>query len=570
MNVVALKYFKGLIVMKNITLSYLFLISFSSLLAAHTPTLILMGGSYQTCSSLDNDDCLPNKKVFVGSRQASTYRVDVKMFSAILDPAYWATRDRPPPILDLKQMLETSHARAMDKTFSNANLMKLFETVDSKTWNSLLVLEQDMILSAFELPQFNQGKRLKEGVHLNGSIGGHDAVLFKRFVQEAALRSPGKKPRIAFVTSAANNNFDAVDFYREILQQAGAEVVWWPIDWTMNKAIFGAQTCKALPQLRQVYFSQLGREGIFPDLAAQQSAACATPDALAEIPNNVQGIFLDGGDQWLHQNTFFDTNGHPNSWQTNLKTAFLKGDLVVAGTSAGTAVQSGIAMITNGTSANALQRGVKIYGSMPEGCERANRCPKDLQEDDLSYWPNAGLSLVGPLLMDTHVSERKRELRFISLLAHVQAQAGIGIDETSAVMLKIEKSAMSVEAFGQSGVWWFMKPSAGITAESIVLNAHYLAPGKVLYWKNGSLVANNIEAFTSKPGSLEVTDALEGAGIRDAVWRMVSKHYPNVELSALKHQVQIIATPQSRQWQGSNGHQGITDLLIKINKDNHK
>jgi cyanophycinase-like exopeptidase len=447
--------------------------------------------------------------------------------------------------------------------------MKLFKTVDSKTWNSLLVLEQDMILSAFELPQFNQGKRLKEGVHLNGSVGGHDAVLFKRFVQEAAIRSPGKKPRIAFVTSAANNNFDAVDFYRDILQQAGAEVVWWPIDWTMNKAIFGGHTCKALPQLRQVYFSQLGRERVFPDLAAQQSEACEIPDALAEIPNNVQGIFLDGGDQWLHQNTFFDTNGNPNIWLTNLKTAFLKGDLVVAGTSAGTAVQSGNAMITNGTSANALQRGVKKYGSMPEGCEQAKRCPKDLQEDDLSYWPNAGLSLVGPLLMDTHVSERKRELRFISLLAHVQAQAGIGIDETSAVMLKIEKSAISVEAFGQSGAWWFMKPSTGITAESIVLNAHYLVPGKVLYWENGSLVANNLALFTSRPGSLDVTDALEGSGIRDTVWNMVSKHFASVELSAPEHQIQIFTTPQSRQWQGSNGHQGITDLLIKISKNNH-
>lgn len=555
--------------MKLTTLPSLILLAFSTTLAAHSPTLILMGGSYQTCSSLDSDDCLPNQRDFTGARLASTYRINVKMFSAILDPSYWATRDRPPPISDIKQMLETSHSRAMGKTYSSADLMKLFETVDSKTWNSLLVLEQDMILSAFELPQFNQGKRLKEGVHLNGSVGGFDAVLFKRFVQEAALRAPGKKPRIAFVTSAANNNFEAVDFYREILQQAGAEVVWWPIDWTMNKAIFGAQTCKALPQLRQMYFSQLGREDVFPDLAAQQLAACTTPNALAEIPNTVQGVFLDGGDQWLHQNTFFDSKGQPNVWLTNLRAAYLKGDLVVAGTSAGTAVQSGTAMITNGTSANALQRGVKKYGSMPEGCEQAKRCPEGLQEDDLSYWPNAGLSLVGPLLMDTHVSERKRELRFISLLAHVQAQAGIGIDETSAIMLKIEKSAMRVEAFGRSGAWWFMKPGTGVTTESIELNAHYFAPGKVLYWEKGNLVANNLGVYTSKPGRLEVTDALQGAGIRDAVWNMVSKHYANVELSAPGHQIQISTTPKSQQWQGTNGQQGITDLLIKISKDNH-
>ncbi|MBP7370163.1 MAG: hypothetical protein KA902_01870 [Arenimonas sp.] len=539
----------------------------SATVDAHSPTLILMGGSYRTCSSLDSDDCLPDKKDFHGARQTSTYQINARVFPAILNPDYWATRDRHPALFDIKQLLENSDKRANKAIYNSSDLMDLFKTVDIKTWNSLLVLEQDMILSAFEIPQIQNGQRLKEGVYLDGSVGGFDEILFRRFVQEAALRSPGKKPRIAFVTSAANNNFDAVDFYRELFEQAGAEVIWWPVDWSMNAAIYGRKTCPSLPKLRQQLFSQLGRERVFPDLAKQQLESCSNPRELEQLPNQVQGLFLDGGDQWLHQNTFFDTKGKPNHWLKNIRAAFQKGELVVAGTSAGTAVQSGIAMITNGTSSHALQRGAKVYGSMPEGCDLAKRCPTDLQEDDLTYWPNAGLSLLGPLLMDTHVSERKRELRFLTLLNQVNADAGIGIDETSAVMLKLENNAMSVEAFGRSGAWWFSKPTNIQEKESYDVKAHYLAPGKTLMWKNGALQANDaIHYQASNPKSNVVTDALIDAGIRDAVWNMVKHQQIGTELKALDYRIQINTTPNSLYWLGPNGQPGITDLRIEVNK----
>ncbi len=533
--------------------------------AAHYPTLLLMGGSYRTCSSLDADDCKPGKNVFPGARQAARYRIDEKAFAEILDPDYWAARDRPPTSARIEALLKAVQAKAGKRSFSAEELTELFKAVDDGTWNALLVLEQDMILSAFELPQFSKGVRLKEGVSLDGGASGHDADMFRRLVQEAAKRSPGKRPRIAFTTSAANNNFDAVDFYRELLQQAGAEAVWWPIDWSMNAALFGQQGCQALPLLRQRLFSQLGRERVFPDLAAQQRAACADPDALAELPDDVQGVFLDGGDQWLHWNTFFDTEGRPNRWLQNLRDAFHGGELVVAGTSAGTAVQSGIAMITNGTSANALLRGAKKNGSMPDGCERAKRCPQGLQEDDLSYWPGGGLNLAGDLLMDTHVSERMRELRLITLLNTVDATAGIGVDETSAVLLQFETSAVSVEALGMSGAWWLMKPSAHGKSGAISLTAHYLAPGLALQWRDGQLSAPDAPPFSGgNPGNSSPADALQIHALRDAVWRLAAGKESAAQLHAQGRQIRITPSPESRHWQGPAGQQGITALRIDI------
>jgi hypothetical protein len=300
-------------------MKYFLLIMLSSLLYANAlyaqdPTLILMGGSYQTCSSLDNDDCKLGQDQFRDARQPSQYQINPLVFEAILKPSYWATRDRPPAISAIKAMLEAGVKKAGTHQFGSAGLMQLFESVAPQTWQALVVSEQDLILSAFELPQYQQGKRLKEGVALDGSIHGYDAALFRRFVQEATKRSSGRKPRIAFVTSAAANNFDAVDFYHELLQQAGAEVVWWPVDASMNAAIFGKQGCDALPELRQQLFSQLGRERVFPDLHEQQRQACLQADQLAQVPLQVDALFLDGGDQWLHWNTFFNPEGHPNVW----------------------------------------------------------------------------------------------------------------------------------------------------------------------------------------------------------------------------------------------------------------
>lgn len=551
--------------MKLTDLALPILFAFTAPLHAHEPTLILMGGSNRTCSSLGSDNCEIDKRQFPGARQAPSYRIDSKFFPAILDPGYWAGRDRPPAIAEIGQMLNNAKAFAGDRTFDSNGLMALFESKDPVIWNALLVSEQDMIVSAFEIPQVHEGVRRKEGVRLDGGKGGHDEFLFRRFVQETAARTPGKKPRIAFVTSAAANNFDGVDFYREILQQAGAEVVWWPVDASMNAAIFGQQGCDALPRLRQQLFSQLQRESVFPDLAEQQRQACLQAGTLADLPMQVQGIFFDGGDQWLHWKTFFNADGNANAWLVNLRTAFEKGSLVVAGTSAGTAIQSGPAMITNGTSANALARGAKIFGSMPEGCDRAKRCPKDLQEDDLTFWPGGGLALAGPLLMDTHFSDRSRELRFITLLNATNAEAGIGVDETSAVMLRFGKSEVAVEAFGRSGAWWFMKPEQGQTNGSLSLLAHYLAPGKTLHWRDGQLHSDNMALFSAgKKADATQTDALARGAMRDSLWKMVSNHQSETTLRAQGRLIEIAASPTSRFWQGPENQMGITDLTIRV------
>lgn len=545
-------------------------------LAAHPPTMLLMGGSYQTCSSLDDDDCRADQRDFPGARQQPLYRIDSAVFDDILDAGYWAARPSAPAAERIAGLLRRAQEQAKGASLDAERLGEVLESADPDTWNRLLTLERDLILSAFELPQFDaRGKRRVEGVRLDGDRTGHDATLFRRFVAEAAKRSPGKRPRIAFVTSASNDSFYYVDLNVGLLEQAGAEVVWWPVDAAMNAAVNRGRGCDALIPLRRELLSQLGRERVYPDLHARQAAACHDPEALAAVPEQVQGLFFDGGDQWLHRETFFDADGRPNRWLRALRAAFARGELVVSGTSAGAAIQSGPGgMVTNGLSTNALTNGaIAVRGSMPEGCERARRCPIPLREDDLTWWHGGGFGLLGDYLVDTHVAERRRELRLITLMSDIATapdvaplQAGIGVDETSGLLLQRQDGGLQLEALGQSGAWWFERPSPRTAVGGWSLRGHYLAPGATLFWRDGRMQAPDASMPTDmrtaeiRPGS----DALQPKVLRTAVWDMAGGNHAHTQLQALDFRLQVRLTPESRVWQGPQGQQGVTALELQF------
>lgn len=561
--------------MKFTDLALPLLLAFTAPLQAHEPTLILMGGSYRTCSSLLSDDCRPDQRAFADARGAPQYRLDAARFPEILDPSYWHNRPGSPSIAALQTMLNTALEGTPDRRYDARGLMARFEKSGSGTWNKLLVQEQDLILSAFELPQLRNGKRLLEQVRIDGGNRPYDAALFRQLVAEAAKRSPGRKPRVAFTTSASANGFDAVDFYRALLEQAGAEAVWWPVDAAMAEARFGGTGgCRQLPTLRRDTFSMLGRERVFPDLADEQQAACANPAVLDALPDNVQALFLDGGDQWWHWQTFFTRDGQPNPWLQSVRAAFVRGDLVVAGTSAGAAVQSGQpGMISNGLSANALARGITHAAfSMPEGCDRARRCPPGVLEDDVTWWHGGGLDLIGPVLVDTHVSERRRELRLLTLLGVLATestpavQAGIGVDETSAVIVRVQPDGLQLEAVGQSGAWWFSPPGARRADGSWSAAAAYLAPGLIVRWQAGNLHLPQVTpAYRVRmPGTVDGGDALLPEALRTAVWRMARDGHASTMLDAAGMRLTVRSTPETRYWQGPQGQQGITGLRFEL------
>jgi hypothetical protein len=154
--------------------------------AAEPPTLILMGGSYRTCSSLLADDCRVDQRDFPGARGAPEYRLDTGRFSEILDPSYWQVRHGAPGLDALQSMLEKAHAVSGNNLLDAKSLSRAFENADAETWNQLLRGEQDLILSAFEQLQQDSGVRKREQVRLHGGNRPYDAALFRQLVPKLA------------------------------------------------------------------------------------------------------------------------------------------------------------------------------------------------------------------------------------------------------------------------------------------------------------------------------------------------------------------------------------------------
>lgn len=503
---------------------------------AHPRELFLAGGSLKLCSSLAKKECTPEAAAIVGAahaRSAPRYSLDAatvgEAFEAALEPSLWAGRDalRAP----LRALLADARSAFGNAPLDEDTLLDRLETrcVGAREqvrtcrggarapWRRLDDDTQAAVLAALELPQFEGDARKPEIAALDGGRRGDGATILRAFVAAARTRLPDNgthataaaKPRIAVVTASSFDPFDPVDMYLDALRQAGAEVEWWPLDAALAAAVFDGAGCAALPALRLSLLKLPARERIYPDLAAEQMRACTQPDRLRSLPDRVQGVFFTGGDQSKLRNAFFHRDGdRPNAWLLALRAAAARGDVVIAGTSAGSAVQSGAPMLSNGSPERAVRDGAIASPPPASGCARSGDCVGGLAEDAFTYWPAGGLALAPGIIVDTHFSERARELRLLRLLADTGSRLGVGIDETSALHLRwreatatdadasanaatssaareersLDADTLEIRALGAAGGWVFDLSNAPQKTPVLQARGWYLAPGSRLQW----------------------------------------------------------------------------------------
>ncbi|MEM6453296.1 MAG: cyanophycinase [Cyanobacteria bacterium P01_D01_bin.105] len=165
----------------------------------------------------------------------------------------------------------------------------------------------------------------------------------------------------------------------------------------------------------------------------------------AQIRDRNSFIFT-GGDQSFITDCFF--NEDPVA-QTRSDTALIEAlreqfdaGAVIAGTSAGTAVQPVDPMITNGATYEALRDGpVSFIGSPPF-------------DNTLYYNPLGGLGFFEYGLIDSHFSERGRQGRIIRLASDLGVETTYGVDENTAlVVTDAGTPEVSFEVLGQGGVF---------------------------------------------------------------------------------------------------------------------
>lgn len=329
------------------------------------------------------------------------------------------------------------------------------------------------------------GKRVLEVVDFNASKSAAAKEIYRYFVamaKSAHFARTGKtvaQPRIGILTSASSDPFDPVDFYLSAFQQAGAKAQWLPLDAAV-RASFG-KNCGQIAAARTALTGALDRAEIYPDLAQAQRNFCLDRSQLTKMLADFDGLFFNGGDQTLSKAAWFDGT-QPIPEFAQLQARVKAGTLAIGGTSAGTAVMSKAAMITNGTSAVALKRGAKARPAPPLDCTRKRSCPKGLVEDDLTYEPSGGLGLFALGILDTHFAARERQGRLAQLLIDSGTRYGFGVDETTALIVaQVHSGGISLRTMGAGSVWIFDAKGAKDATE-LSKRARLLKPGVALVW----------------------------------------------------------------------------------------
>lgn len=523
--------------------------------APHPRELILAGGALGICSSLSPRSCAQGADV--GGplwRTTPLYSLDPALagaqFDSALDPLLWAGREAQREAISavLDDLRGDVGRQSLDEDTLRSALESRCVNVRGRVrpcrgtapapWLRLDDAHQASLLAALELPQTAaDGRRRRERVALDQGRRPHGAEILRAFVEAARQRGDGERPRVAVVTASAFDPFDPVDFYRDALTQAGAEVEWWPVDAALAAAVFGrdgapAQGCTALDALRRERLRLPARTRVYPDLVAEQERACADPERLRTLPERVHGVFFAGGDQWQLRRAFVMGDAGalrdvPNPWLDALRAALAEGRVVIGGTSAGSAVQSGGPMLSNGTPREALRGGAIASTPPVPGCTRSGDCAGSLDENAFTYWSGGGLGLTPGIVVDTHFSERARELRLLRLLADTGSRWGIGVDEASAMHLRWQADgSVRVDALGAQGGWVFDAQPPACHGDALQARAWHLDGVSV---RGVSISEDGLRdatrgrttmADSAGPAGAARGDALEGGSLRAAMRRL--------------------------------------------------
>lgn len=429
--------------------------------------LLLVGGALKTCSSMAPSNCTNN--IFNHKQKSTTlYQLNDKNRQKFNNTAGFINLSSKQK-MQLNDIIQHIYANSsgrivnlpqLRQLFEQANGLGLYQTLDDSVYFALL--------DSFEYQQLDENALRKQEVSsLSHTLNSSAIEIYQRFVQQAAIRQPSEqiKPKIAVITASSRDPFEVADFYQSIFTEAGAEVIWLPLDTTYQQArdleLKGQEGCSQLSTLRAQNNSYY-REDIYPQRTALQRQFCMQPEKMLSALSQVQGVFFNGGDQSLTLSALLLVDGSDSPELNIIKQQVKAGKLIVGGTSAGTAVQAGgvtatlpVPMLTNGDSANALDRGAFANQPPSQRCMAPTACGLGMQVGDLTYRAEGGTGLFNLGLLDTHFSERDRETRLAIFSAVSRQPLAFGIDETTALLIggKAQHNLVDLEVIGQNGVF---------------------------------------------------------------------------------------------------------------------
>lgn len=441
--------------------------------------LVLAGGALKTCSSMSTKNCSSTMD-FNNAKATILYEVNqnsLARYKALME-MHAVNND----FLYSKLLHINSNGAGLtknelfdalnDEGFSNDHIRKLSDA------------EYFILLDALEMQQLNEnGARLQEKVSLTSTKEKASVEVYTAFIDGARAKRAAKNAanqqtgednaldtptRIGVVTASSRDPFEAVDFYLGVFQQPDVEVMWLPLSPAFQKAVFvesmGGNGCEQLEVFRaQNHLYDKAR--VYSQRTEMQRQWCEDSSLAIDALSNLDGIFFNGGDQSKTLAALSTPTGKPTPFLKTLRSMWRNNQIIVGGTSAGTAVQAGgytngrpVPMLTSGNSQGVLSSGVFSVPPVSERCEDEG-CEHGLVDNAVTVNPTGGLGLFNVGLLDTHFSERDREVRLIAATAQSSQQFGFGVDETTALVVDMHvnqhdnQQSAEFTVVGKSGVF---------------------------------------------------------------------------------------------------------------------
>lgn len=472
--------------------------------------LWLFGGGEPICSSVEPQYCEASSKAAAEQHFVATQAFREKSFLLTAStiqalqalPGWPAAAERKAAVLDkLQQLL----AAPPEKIWPEAAWLSAFESLD------LTDDEQNLLDDWFEQrPILADGRTAPMQVYYPG-VAPYVRQMFEAFVASAKSRSvaQGKlsadgKPKLVLLTASSNDPLQWVDYYLQLFTAAGADAMWLPLEPALTEFsdITAPQVrqrqCAQINQQRFIHNGQYNRNARYPELAAYQLKLCLAPEQMAAMLQNADAVFINGGDQSLTMRSLQFSKGSQTGEFTALGQLLqqkIAAGMPLAGSSAGTAVQSGrmtvvsgkpgMPMLSGGRTSKALQFGA--FADVPDAplCQLHQRCTAKAGAGYLTYKPDGGLRSFSLGVADTHFREREREGRLTRLLLDTGTDFGFGVDEATVLRANfVDDDTADLQVMGQGGVWILDASNASAVAK----------PNPALHWQATGLVASRLLA----------------------------------------------------------------------------
>ncbi|MCW3172148.1 cyanophycinase [Shewanella subflava] len=412
--------------------------------------LMLVGGGLKTCSSLSSNSCTEGVTFSPNAKLSIQYHFSLDWLERALNHFSLQT-------LSLNQTNNLRKA-SLKAAKSSVNLNQLKDAVyqvDKHLLDELTDQQYYALLDLLEQEQHStDGSPLQEQVMLDATTKPYGPAIYRLFTLQALLKKQQRnpdatRPLIGIVTASARDPFESISFYSSAFEQAGADVIWLPLDAALQAGIHHNQ-CDKLPLLRQQLQGNTDKARLYLEHTQLQQRLCESPDNFYQQLEHIDGLFLNGGDQSLTLSAWLTPDKKPSKALVLIKNRLANKQIVIGGTSAGTAVMTAVNMITGGTSEGAMQHGVFSAKPPSERCE-INHCDGKTPATAVTYRAEGGLGFFPFGIMDTHFSERARQIRLLMLTASTESEMGFGVDENTALLVNLADKHLSV--IGEHGVW---------------------------------------------------------------------------------------------------------------------